>query len=296
MLVDESRLHIAIQKSGRLSDYSRGLLKDAGLRIQNGKNELTARVENFPADLMFVRDDDIPTFVSDGVCEYGIVGDNVLQEFALGEAEPRFEIVARLGFGRCTLKLAAPEAAAYEGPSSLEGARIATSYPRIVQRFLADRGLGATVVKMNGAVELAPRLQIAQFICDLVSTGATLEANGLSAVETVFDSEAVLIRTLKPISPEKQTQGDRLTSRIDGVLATKESKYIMLNASADSLREITAILPGAEAPTILPLHGRPGHFAVHAVCQESVFWETLQRLKAAGASAILVLPIEKMMM
>jgi ATP phosphoribosyltransferase len=296
MLVDQSRLHIAIQKSGRLSDQSRGLLRDAGLRIQNGKNELTARVENFPADLMFVRDDDIPTFVSDGVCEYGIVGDNVLQEFALGEPEPRFEIVARLGFGRCTLKLAAPEAAVYDGPSSLEGARIATSYPRIVQRFLDDRGLRATVVKMNGAVELAPRLQIAQFICDLVSTGATLEANGLRAVETVFDSEAVLIRTRKPISPDKQMQGERLTSRIDGVLATKESKYIMLNASADSLREITAILPGAEAPTILPLHGRPGHFAVHAVCQESVFWETLQRLKAAGASAILVLPIEKMMM
>ncbi len=296
MLIDESRLHIAIQKSGRLSDYSRGLLRDAGLRIQNGKNDLTARVENFPADLMFVRDDDIPTFVSDGVCEYGIVGENVLQEFALGEAAPRFEILAQLGFGRCTLKIAAPEAAAYEGPNSLEGARIATSYPRIVQRFLDENGVSATVVKMNGAVELAPRLQIAGFICDLVSTGATLEANGLRAVETVYESEAVLIRTRKPISESKQDQGARLLSRIEGVLATKEAKYIMLNAPSEALREITAILPGAEAPTILPLHGRPGHFAVHAVCQESVFWETLQKLKATGASAILVLPIEKMMM
>jgi ATP phosphoribosyltransferase len=296
MLVDESRLHIAIQKSGRLSDSSRGLLRDAGLRIQNGKNELTARVENFPADLMFVRDDDIPTFVSDGVCEYGIVGENVLQEFALGEAGPRFEVLARLGFGRCTLKLAAPEATTYEGPSSLQGARIATSYPRIVRSFLDANGVEATVVKMNGAVELAPRLQIAAFICDLVSTGATLEANGLRAIETVFDSEAVLIRTRKPISEAKLEQGNQLLSRIEGVLATKESKYIMLNAPGEALREITAILPGAEAPTILPLHGRAGHFAVHAVCQESVFWETLQKLKAAGASAILVLPIEKMML
>ncbi len=296
MFVDESRLHIAIQKSGRLSDYSRGLLRDAGLRIQNGKNDLTARVENFPADLMFVRDDDIPTFVSDGVCEFGIVGENVLQEFALGDLEPRFEILARLGFGRCSLRIAAPEAVAYDGPATLQGGRIATSYPRIVRRFLDDNCIEATVVKMNGAVELAPRLQIASFVCDLVSTGATLEANGLRPVETVLESEAVLIRTSRPMADTKAEQASRLVSRIDGVLATKESKYIMLNAPSEALQEITAILPGAEAPTILPLHGRPGHFAVHAVCQESVFWETLQKLKGAGASAILVLPIEKMMM
>jgi ATP phosphoribosyltransferase len=296
MLIDETRLHIAIQKSGRLSDYSRGLLKDAGLRIQNGKNELTARVENFPADLMFVRDDDIPTFVSDGVCEYGIVGENVLREFELGAPQPRFEVAARLGFGRCSLRIAAPEGTSYDGPASLQGGRIATSYPCIVQAFLNAQGVEATVVKMNGAVELAPRLGIAGFVCDLVSTGATLEANGLRAVETVFESEAVLIRTTNPLSSVKSEQGERLLSRIEGVLATKEAKYIMLNAPSEALREITAILPGAEAPTILPLHGRPGHFAVHAVCQESVFWETLQKLKGAGASAILVLPIEKMMM
>jgi ATP phosphoribosyltransferase len=296
MLVDEARLHIAIQKSGRLSDLSRGLLRDAGLRIQNGRNELTARVENFAADLMFVRDDDIPTFVSDVVCEFGMVGENVLREFALGESEPRFEVVASLGFGRCTLKLAAAEGAEWKGISSLAGSRIATSYPRIIQRFLDDNGIEAGVVKMNGAVELAPRLQIAPFICDLVSTGATLEANGLKPLATVFESEAVLIRTRRPFSDEKREQGERLMSRIEGVLATKESKYIMLNAPGDALARITAILPGAGAPTVLPLHGRPGHFAVHAVCQESVFWETLQKLKASGASAILVLPIEKMML
>ncbi len=296
MLVDETRLHIAIQKSGRLSDYSRALLRDAGLRIQNGKNDLTARVENFPADIMFVRDDDIPVFVGDGVCEFGIVGENVLREYGLARPEPAFDVVARLGFGRCTLQVAAPEGASYSGPTSLEGARIATSYPQILQRFLDDEGISATVVKMNGAVELAPRLQIAGFICDLVSTGATLEANGLRAVETVFESEAVLVRTMKPIAAAKVEQGERLLSRVEGVLATKDAKYIMLNAPGDKLQEIAAMLPGAEAPTILPLHGRPGHFAVHAVCQESVFWETLQKLKTAGASAILVLPIEKMMM
>ena len=279
MFVDSGRLHLAIQKSGRLSQYSRDLLRDAGLRIQNGKNDLTARVENFPADLMFVRDDDIPTFVSDGVCEFGVVGRNVLEEFS-----------------RCALKIAAPEATAYQGPHSLEGARIATSYPRQLQRFLDDNGVTASVVKMNGAVELAPRLGIATFVCDLVSTGATLEANGMRPVETVIESEAVLIRTTKPMSEEKADLSERILRRIEGVLATKESKYIMLNAAGESLAQITRILPGAEAPTILPLHGRPGHFAVHAVCQESVFWETLQKLKSAGASAILVLPIEKMMM
>ena len=296
MLVDRERLHIAIQKSGRLSELSRGLLKDAGLRIANGKNELTARIENFPGDLMFVRDDDIPTFVADGVCELGVVGENVLEEFALGRPERGWDVLARTGFGRCSLRLAAPEATPYEGPRSLAGARIATSYPRIVRRFLADNNVEAEVVTMNGAVELAPRLQIASFICDLVSTGATLEANGLRAVETVLDSEAVLIRTTKPVGETKAELVGRLLSRIDGVLATRDSKYIMMNAPGEALKRITEILPGAEAPTIIPLHGRAGHFAVHAVCQESVFWETLQKLKEAGASAILVVPIEKMML
>ena len=296
MSVDRSRLHIALQRSGRLSDASKELLREAGLRLESGKNSLTARAANFPADLMFVRDDDIPTFVTDGACEFGIVGENVLEEFALGLAEPMFERIADLGFGRCSLKIAAPEELPYEGPQSLAGQRIATSYPRLVQRFLDRYDVKAEVVQMKGAVELAPRLEIASFICDLVSTGATLEANGLRAVETVLDSQAVLIRTLKPLDEVRTTIAEQLLSRIDGVLATKESKYIMLNAPSEALKKITDLLPGAEAPTVLPLHGRPGHFAVHAVCQESVFWETLQKLKAAGASAILVVPIEKMML
>ena len=296
MSVDRTRLHIALQRSGRLSDLSRELLREAGFRIDSGKNSLTARVANFPADLMFVRDDDIPTFVSDGVCEFGIVGRNVLEEFALGQSEPGFEVLAELGFGQCSLRVAVPERLPYDGPQTLAGQRIATSYPRLLQRFLDERGIEAEVVQMNGAVELAPRLEIATSICDLVSTGATLEANGLRAVEKVLDSQALLIRTLKPLDKVRASIAAQLLSRVEGVLATKESKYIMLNATSEALKRITALLPGAEAPTILPLHGRPGHFAVHAVCQESVFWETLQKLKAAGASAILVVPIEKMML
>ncbi|MEO5809823.1 MAG: ATP phosphoribosyltransferase [Sphingomicrobium sp.] len=297
MSPDRSRLHIAIQKSGRLSDQSRQLLKDAGLRLsEGGKNHLTARAENFPLDLMFVRDDDIPTFVGDGVCELGLVGQNVLEEYTLALSEPRIEEVARLGFGRCSLKIAAPEALTGFDVAMLDGQRIATSYPRLLARFLTERGITAQIVTMRGAVELAPRLGIARFICDLVSTGATLEANGLLPVADVFDSEAVLIRTLKPIDPAQAAKAQALLTRIEGVIATAESKYIVLNAPESAIPAISDILPGAEAPTIVPLVGRPGHVAVQAVCQESVFWETLERLKAAGASAILVMPIEKMML
>lgn len=296
MIGSNDRLHLAIQKSGRLSDSSRALLRDAGLRIQHGKNDLTARVDNFPIDLMLVRDDDIPTFVRDGVCEFGIVGRNVLEEFALGEEETSCDIVAELGFGRCALRVAAPEGKAYDGPASLAGERIATSYPRLLRRFLETNKVDATVIEMSGAVELAPRLHIASFICDLVSTGATLEANGLRVVDTVLESESLLVRTRKPLTAAKEEAAEMLLMRIRGVLATQDSKYIMMNAPEDALETIGAILPGVEAPTVIPLAGRPGHFAVHAVCQESVFWETLQKLKAAGASAILVLPIEKMMM
>jgi len=296
MFAERDRLHIAIQKSGRLSESSRDLLRAAGLKLQDGKNQLTARVANLPIDLMFVRDDDIPTFVSDGVCEFGIVGRNVLDEFALRDGSPGFEIVAPLGFGRCTLKIAAPETTAHENVHSLAGARIATSYPRILKRWLSAQEIDAQIVKMNGAVELAPRLGIATHICDIVSTGATLEANGLRVVEDVLQSEAVLVRSLKPVSPEQQELSDNLLRRVEGVLATQDSKYILMNAPGDALNEIARILPGADSPTIVPLHGRPGQFAVHAVCRESVFWETLHALKGAGASAILVLPIEKMML
>ncbi|MDQ3075097.1 MAG: ATP phosphoribosyltransferase [Pseudomonadota bacterium] len=297
MSPDRSRLHIALQKSGRLADQSRQLLKAAGLKLSEaGKNHLTARAENFPLDLMFVRDDDIPTFVADGVCELGIVGQNVLEEYALGQQGRRFEEVARLGFGRCSLKIAAPDSLNFFNVAMLADQRIATSYPHLLDRFLAQHGIAAEIVTMRGAVELAPRLGIARFICDLVSTGATLEANGLTPVADVFDSEAVLVRTSKPIDSAHAEKAQALLTRIEGVIATAESKYIVLNAPESAMAAISEILPGAEAPTVVPLVGRPGHVAVQAVCQESVFWETLERLKAAGASAILVMPIEKMML
>lgn len=297
MSPDRNRLHLAIQKSGRLSEESLALLKSAGLRLsRGGKSALSARAENFPLDLMLVRDDDIPTFVADGVCELGIVGQNVLEEYALGLGERQIEEVVKLGFGQCSLKLAASDRLDAFRPAMLEGQRIATSYPNILRRYLETKAIEADIVTMRGAVELAPRLGIARFICDIVSTGATLEANGLAPVADVFDSEAVLVRTVKPIDVAHAKKVGALLTRVEGVIATKESKYIVLNAREESLPAIVKVLPGAEAPTVVPLIGRPGQVAVQAVCQESVFWETLEALKGAGASDILVMPIEKMMM
>jgi ATP phosphoribosyltransferase len=201
----------------------------------------------------------------------------------------------RLGFGRCELKIAAPEAFPYAGPHSLDGVRIATSYPRVLSRFLERNGVVAEIVTMRGAVEVAPRLKLAQAVCDLVSTGATLEANGLAAVETVLRSEAVLIRSRRPLSADLSRIGESFIQRVKGVTASRGAKYVMMNAPRSALEQISAILPGAAAPTVTPLAGRNDAVAVHAVCQESVFWETLEQLKSAGASAILVLPIEKMM-
>ncbi|MBG7615297.1 ATP phosphoribosyltransferase [Brevundimonas sp. BAL450] len=293
MSTASGRLRIAVQKSGRLADRSLELIRDAGLRVMKGANDLLYRVENHPIDLLRVRDDDIPTFVADGVCDLGVVGLNVLEEQKNGG--PNAEIVMPLGFGRCELKLAVPPTLDYAGPASLQGKRVATSYPNILRRFLAEQGVTADIITMRGAVEVAPRLKLAHAICDLVSTGATLEANGLLARESVLKSEAVLIRS--PQAPEPELAGllESIVERVSGVVASQGAKYVMLNAPRSALAEITAILPGAGSPTVTPLAGRDDAVAVHAVCQESVFWETLEKLKAAGASAILVLPIEKMM-
>ena len=289
----QGRLRIAVQKSGRLADRSLDLVRDAGLRVVKGNNDLLYRVENYPIDLLRVRDDDIPTFVADGVCDLGIVGENVLEEARNGG--PTAEVIMPLGFGRCTLKLAVPPTLDYAGPASLEGLRIATSYPKVLRRYLDARNIKADIVVMRGAVEVAPRLKLAAAICDLVSTGATLEANGLMARETVLDSQAVLIRAPQPPEPGLQHLLDSIIERMSGVVSSQGAKYVMLNAPRSALDAITAILPGAGSPTVMPLSGRDDAVAVHAVCQEAVFWETLEKLKAAGASAILVLPIEKMM-
>jgi ATP phosphoribosyltransferase len=291
------RLRIAIQKSGRLTDNSLDLLARCGLRFSRARDQLVCFGENLPLDILLVRDDDIPGLVQEDACELGIVGQNVIAERlaapADGGAAPA-EVMA-LDFGRCRLALAVPDEAGYEGLDSIRGRRIATSYPRVLGRWLADRGVAAEIVPQTGAVEIAPRLGRADLICDLVSTGATLAANGLREVETVFESRAAVIRTPVPVAPEKAEWLERLLQRIEGVQKVDGSKYIMLHAPRAALPRITALLPGSEHPTILPLDGTDDKVALHAVCRENVFWETLESLKGAGATSILVLPVEKML-
>ena len=290
----DQRLRIAVQKSGRLADRSLELIAGAGLRVMKGANELLYRIENQPVDLLRVRDDDIPTFVADGVAELGIVGLNVLKEHFPG-SDIADMIVMRLGFGACTLKIAVPNDADYDGPQWLAGKRIATSYPNILKAWLADNRVEAEIVEMRGAVEVAPRMKIAQAICDLVSTGATLEANGMKATDRVLQSEAVLIKAPHAPPADLAHTYAMLLRRFDGVTASTGAKYVMMNAPKAHLDDIIRLIPGADAPTIMQLAGRDDTVAVHAVCQENVFWDTLDKLKSAGASAILVLPIEKMM-
>jgi ATP phosphoribosyltransferase len=255
--------------------------------------------ENMPLDVLFVRDDDIPDLVQEDVCDLGLVGLNVLEEKRLELASrghtARFETIRTLDFGRCRLSLAVPQSAQFDGPRTLEGKRVATTYPFLLERFLQDNGIGAEIVVLSGAVEIAPRLGRADAICDLVSTGSTLQANHLREVHTVLESHAVLIRTPLQLPAEKDEWVERLLMRIDGVQQVRESKYIMLHAPRAALTEIRRLLPGSESPTIIPLEGHPDKVAVHAVCRENVFWETLEALKKAGASAVLVLPVEKML-
>jgi len=308
--VPETRLKVAVQKSGRLTEGSLELLRRCGLKYSRDREQLLCVGENMPLDLLFVRDDDIPDLVQEDVCDLGLVGLNVVEEkrLALEAAWPRLatprgepeapgglEIVRRLDFGRCRLSIAVPDGFAYRDVRSLAGRRIATTYPFSLERFLEEREVRAEIVTLSGSVEIAPRLGRADLICDLVSTGATLAANHLREVEVVRESQAVLIRTPVPIAAEKQAWAKRLLMRIDGVLEVNGSKYIMLHAPRDALPEIARLLPGSEAPTVLPLDGRTDRVAVHAVCRENVFWETLEQLKEVGASSVLVLPVEKML-
>ena len=296
---DPNRLKLAVQKSGRLTDHSTDLLVRCGLKFSRGKDQLVGFGENMPLDLLFVRDDDIPDLVEEDVCDLGLVGLNVLEEkrlewIARGH-EPKFTILRPLDFGRCRLSIAIPEEMAWSSIASLQGKRIATTYPYVLERFLQERSIQADIVTLSGAVEIAPRLGRADAICDLVSTGSTLLANRLREVETVLESQVVLIRTPIAIDPIKAEWVERLLMRIDGVQQVRESKYIMLHAPRSALPAIRQLLPGSESPTIIPLEGHPDRVAVHAVCRENVFWETLESLKAAGASALLVLPVEKML-
>jgi ATP phosphoribosyltransferase len=299
METPEQRIKIAVQKTGRLTDHSIDLLERCGLKLTQSKDQLFLYGENMPIDLLLVRDDDIPGLVSDDVCDLGIVGLNVVEEtrqrLLANGGKPQFKQVFELDFGHCRLAVAAPEGTAYEGLESLNNTRIATSYVNILTNFLKSKDIDAEPVYFSGAVEIVPKLGKADYICDLVSTGSTLAANGLLEVETLLESEAVVIQTEAALSNEKQALVDRMLQRLDGVLQVRESKYIMLHAPRTALAEIRALLPGSEAPTVMPLDGSDDKVAIHAVCRENVFWETLENLKSAGASSLLVLPVEKML-
>ncbi len=274
----EQRIKIAVQKTGRLTDHSVELLERCGLTLTKSKDQLIYYGENMPIDLLLVRDDDIPGLVSEDICDLGIVGLNVVEEKRLnleaGGNAGLFKQIYELDFGHCRLALAAPEGTEYSGPESLEKSRIATSYIGILSNYLNKNNIDAETVYFSGAVEIAPKLGRADFICDLVSTGSTLKANGLTEVEVLLESEAVVIQTQAPLGADKQALVDKILQRLDGVLQVRESKYIMLHA---------------------PRSGNDEKVAVHAVCRETVFWETLENLKAAGASSLLVLPVEKML-
>jgi ATP phosphoribosyltransferase len=281
------KLTIAIQKSGRLYEDSIKLLKECGIDIKNGMNKLKAEAENFPIEVFFLRDDDIPQYVEDRVADVGIVGENVLYE-----KEKEVVIVEKLGFGKCRLSVAIKKGEEYTGPQFLQGKSIATSYPVLVQQFLDKNNLQAEIHEISGSVEIAPGIGLAEAIVDLVSSGSTLFMNGLKETEVILKSEAVLVRN-NNLSQEKLDILEKLLFRIRSVKKAKNNKYILLNAPNEKLKDIIAVLPGMRSPTVLPL-AQEGWSSVHSVLNENDFWEIIEQLKAAGAEGILVIPIEKM--
>jgi ATP phosphoribosyltransferase len=280
-------LRIAIQKSGRLQEGSLQLLKESGLSFSNGKDQLKAPAQNFPAEVLFLRDDDIPQYVEDNVADVGIVGENVV-----AEKQKNINVVRRLDFAKCRLSLAVPRAENYDGLKWLNGRNIATSYPNIVQNFLKKNNIEAGIHEISGSVEIAPGIGLAEAICDLVSSGSTLLSNGLREVEVVMQSEAVL--TANPmLSAEKKAILDKLLFRIEAVQKAKNSKYILLNCPNESIEKITNVIPGMKSPTIMPL-SRSGWSSLHSVVDENDFWDRIDQLRSFGAEGILVIPIEKM--
>jgi ATP phosphoribosyltransferase len=290
-----TRLRVAIQKSGRLSERSLEVLRSCGLKFARSKDQLFWYGQDFPVDVLLVRDDDIPRLLLDGVCELGIVGENIASEVMLErDGQGELQCLRRLGFGHCRLSIAVPEDREIDSVEALEGARIATSYPELTRDQLRQRGVQARIVELSGSVEIAPSLGTADAIADLVSTGTTLRANHLRELDVLFRSEAALYGRANGISQAKRELLERLLARLEGVMQAAESKYVMLHAPREALQRITELLPGVEHPSIMPLEGSD-RIAIHAVCGETVFWEHLEALKAAGASAILVLPVEKML-
>ena len=282
-----SILKIAVQKSGRLSDDSLSLVKECGIKFYNGTGKLISASTNFPVEFLFLRDDDIPGYVADGVADLGIVGENEMVEKGKDVA-----VLKKLGFSKCRLSLAIPRGVDYQDVSYFHGKSIATSYPRILQDYLESQGIRADIHEISGSVEIAPSIGLADGICDIVSSGSTLMMNGLKEVEEIFKSEAVLIAN-KLLSAEKLSIVDRLLFRINAVQKGKSNKYVLLNAPNHALDKIIALIPGMRSPTILPL-AEPGWSSVHSVLSEDQFWENIEELRAAGAEGILVVPIEKM--
>jgi ATP phosphoribosyltransferase len=280
-------LRIAIQKSGRLQEDSLKLLKESGLSFSNGKDQLKTQVRNLPIELLFLRDDDIPQYVEDKVADAGIVGENVFIE-----KQKKNELIRRLDFAKCRLSIAVPRSENYTGISYLEGKNIATSYPVIVQQFLDKYKIKAGIHEISGSVEIAPGIGLADAICDIVSTGSTLMSNGLKEVETVIQSEAILIATPE-LETAKKDILDKLIFRISAVQSAKNNKYILMNCPNEAIEKITTLIPGMKSPTIMPL-SRKGWSSLHSVVDENDFWGKIDLLKSFGAEGILVIPIEKM--
>jgi ATP phosphoribosyltransferase len=285
--MNKGNLRIAIQKSGRLSDDSITLLKNCGIRPANGLGKLRAECDNFPLEIFFLRDDDIPEYVADGVADIGIVGENVL-----AETGKEVRVVEKLGFGRCRLSLAVPKDAAFESLTDFADRRIATTYPNILGQFLESNNISADINKIRGSVEIAPSIGLADAICDLVSSGSTLFANGLREFATVMTSEAVLIAG-RQLAPETESILDRFLFRLKAVKAARANKYILLNAPNDKLERIIGLLPGIKSPTVMPL-AETGWSSVHSVINENDFWDIVENLKNEGAEGILVLAIDQM--
>ena len=284
-----SKLRIAVQKSGRLNDDSMKILKDIGISIDNGKDQLKALARNFPVEVFYLRNGDIPQYLKDGVVDVAIIGENVLIE--KGES---IEVAEKLGFSTCRVCIAVPKSAEYNNIKDLEGKRIATSYPNTVQMYLDKNGVNANLHIISGSVEIAPNIGLADAICDIVSSGSTLFKNNLKEVDTILKSEAVL--AVSPLlNDEKRAILDKIQFRIQSVLKGRQSKYILLNAPNDKVQEIIDVLPGMKSPTVLPL-AEEGWSSVHSVISKNEFWNVIDELKANGAQGILVCPIEKMVL
>jgi ATP phosphoribosyltransferase len=281
------KLRIALQRSGRLAEGSTELLRKCGIRLSNGEGKLRTEAADFPLEVLFLRDDDIPDYVADGVADAGVVGENVLAE----NPKP-VELLERLGFGLCRLSIAVPRSFEYATVSDLDGKRIATTYSNLLGKFLTSRGVNADIHEISGSVEIAPSIGLADAVCDLVSSGSTLFSNGLREVETVMRSEAVLIAR-KSLDAERSAILEKLLFRIRSVNAAAQNKYILLNAPQEKVGEIAAILPGIKSPTVLPL-AEPGWVSIHSVIGEQDFWDVVDNLKRAGAEGVLVLSIDQM--